>query len=223
MTVRALGALLLVHLLLLACAKPPTLHPSRTHVHIVRKGETLWSISQRYGSSVDAVALANRLSDPTQISIGQRLMVPASHRTLRKRSGNPWMSSDPRGRSARQVFEWPTRGRVTSRFGMRNGAHHDGIDVSAREGASIQAAESGRVIHSDDRLSGYGNLIIIKHAGLLSSVYAHNRRNLVKVGEFVDKGQVIAEVGQTGRVSAPHLHFEVRRNGRAVNPLDYLR
>jgi murein DD-endopeptidase MepM/ murein hydrolase activator NlpD len=223
MTLRVLGVALLAPLLLVACAKPPTSYPSRTQVHIVRKGETLWSISQRYGTSVDAVALANRISDPTQIRIGQRLVVPSGRRALRKRSGNTWTSSDPRGRSARHVFDWPTRGRVTSGFGMRNGAHHDGIDISAREGTAVRAAESGRVIHSDDRLSGYGNLIIIKHAGLLSSVYAHNRRNLVKVGEFVEKGQVIAEVGQTGRVSAPHLHFEVRRNGKAVNPLSYLK
>jgi murein DD-endopeptidase MepM/ murein hydrolase activator NlpD len=66
-------------------------------------------------------------------------------------------------------------------------------------------------------------MIIVKHAGAFSSVYAHNHRNLVKVGEFVEKGQVIAESGQSGRTTAPHVHFEIRRNGKAVNPLTYLR
>ncbi len=79
------------------------------------------------------------------------------------------------------------------------------------------------MVHSDNSLAGYGNMVILKHAGVYSTVYAHNRRNLVKVGEFVQRGQVIAEVGRTGRSTAPHLHFEVRKNGRATNPLDYLR
>ena len=117
---------------------------------------------------------------------------------------------------------WPVRGPVTSGFGMRDGANHDGIDISVTRGTKIRAAEAGRVLHSDNDLAGYGNLIILKHKGSLSSVYAHNRKNLVKAGQFVEKGQVIAEVGRTGRTSAPHLHFEVRRSGTAVDPLEYL-
>ena len=72
-------------------------------------------------------------------------------------------------------------------------------------------------------LAGYGNMVIVKHAGNFSTVYAHNRKNRVRVGQFVEKGQVIAEVGQTGRATTPHVHFEVRRDGKARNPLDYLR
>jgi murein DD-endopeptidase MepM/ murein hydrolase activator NlpD len=120
-------------------------------------------------------------------------------------------------------LEWPLSGRVTSGFGMRNGAHHDGIDIPARMGSVIRAAESGRVVHADSSLAGYGNMIIVKHTGDISTVYAHNSRNLVHVGDFVDKGQIIAEVGQTGRTTAPHLHFEVRRDGKPRNPVDYLR
>jgi murein DD-endopeptidase MepM/ murein hydrolase activator NlpD len=101
-------------------------------------------------------------------------------------------------------------------------AHHEGIDISARPGTPIHAAEAGRVVHSDDELSGYGNMIILKHSGAYATVYAHNRRNLVEEGQFVEKGDVIGEVGQTGRASAPHVHFEVRRNGSPQNPLDYL-
>jgi murein DD-endopeptidase MepM/ murein hydrolase activator NlpD len=105
---------------------------------------------------------------------------------------------------------------------MRRLAHHDGIDISASQGSLIRAAEAGRVVHSGNKLSGYGNLIIIKHAGAFATVYAHNARNLARVGQFIEKGEVIAEVGRTGRASAPHLHFEVRRDGKPRNPVDYL-
>ena len=78
------------------------------------------------------------------------------------------------------------------------------------------------MIHSDSKLAGYGNMIIIKHTGNISTVYAHNRKNKVRVGQFVEKGEIIAEVGSTGRTTAPHLHFEVRRDGRPRDPLHYL-
>ena len=117
---------------------------------------------------------------------------------------------------------WPVQGRITSGFGRRRFDHHAGIDIAAPSGSRVRAAEAGRVVHSDNKLSGYGNLVIIKHAGSFATVYAHNRKNLVRVGQFVDKGEVVAEVGETGRASAPHLHFEVRRNGKSENPLRYL-
>jgi murein DD-endopeptidase MepM/ murein hydrolase activator NlpD len=189
-------------------------------VHVVRKGETAWRISKRYGTTVEALARANGMSDPTQLRVGQRLVIPGGKR-LRSGSGI-WTSRDPRGRTPKLKVGRPLPGKVTSGFGMRGGAHHDGIDIPARRGTPIRAAESGRVIHSDARLAGYGNMVIIKHMGDLSTVYAHNRKNLVRTGQFVEKGQIIAEVGQTGRTTAPHLHFEVRRDGEPRNPLDYL-
>lgn len=207
--------------LLAACASHP--RPTATRVHVVRAGETAWRISQSYGTTVAELARANRLRDPTALKVGQRLIVPDRDPRSVPAPAERWTRSDPRGRTGKNDFSWPLDGQLTSRYGFRGGAHHDGLDIAAPPGTRIHAAESGRVVHSGNGLSGYGNLIIVKHAGNYSSVYAHNRTNLVRVGEFVDKGEVIGEVGRTGRTSAPHLHFEIRRDGKPLDPLEYLR
>src|SRR5262249_50810421 len=109
-------------------------------------------------------------------------------------------------------FEWPILGHVTSGFGDSRGTHaHDGIDLVAAEGTPIHAAEAGRVIYAGDGLGDYGRVVIVKHLGRWATVYAHNRKNLVDEGAFVERGDVIAEVGETGNATTPHLHFEVRR------------
>lgn len=225
MTRWALAAVLLA-VGLVACASPPPPVPPPAQrpegrVHVVARGDTLWRISRRYGTTVDAIVRANRIADSTRIAVGQRLWIPTDGRVSPTRP-NSWGSVDPRGKTARNSFIWPVRGRISSGYGLRGSAHHDGIDIKAREGTPVQAAEAGRVVHSDDSLSGYGNMVIIKHAGNYATVYAHNRRNLVRVGDFVEQGEVIAEVGQTGRASTPHVHFEVRRDGSPRDPVQYL-
>ncbi|RMF12264.1 MAG: M23 family metallopeptidase [Candidatus Dadabacteria bacterium] len=118
---------------------------------------------------------------------------------------------------------WPVpKGEVSSGFGQRDGAPHDGVDIRAPEGSPVLAAADGRVIYSGDGLKGYGNLIIVRHQGSWATVYAHNKENLVNKGDFVVQGQKIATVGQTGRASGPHLHFEVRFGKAPKNPLQYL-
>lgn len=99
---------------------------------------------------------------------------------------------------------------------------HDGIDISVREGTPVRAATGGTVVYSDNRLSGYGNLVIIRHGKNLFTAYAHNQRNLVRKGDVVKRGDTIARAGQTGRITGPHLHFEVRHGSTAVDPLSYL-
>ena len=134
------------------------------------------------------------------------------------------ISPFPRDRESRdgEVFSrWPIAGRLTSRFGPRGGSFHDGIDIAAPKGTAISAVADGEVIFSN-ALHGYGNLVILRHRNGLVTVYAHNQRNLVKEGEWVRRGKVVAEVGQTGRASGPHLHFEIRKDNQARNPLRYL-
>ena len=116
---------------------------------------------------------------------------------------------------------WPLRGRITSMYGWRRGRHHDGIDIAARMGKPIVAAANGTVIFSGWR-SGYGHMVVIQHNRLLKTVYGHTSRNYVRRGQTVKQGQVIALVGNTGRSTGPHLHFEVRNTFGAQDPMRYL-
>jgi len=121
-----------------------------------------------------------------------------------------------------QSNSWPVRyGYISSPFGWRGRRMHKGIDIGAKTGTEIYAVEEGTVIRST-RMRGYGNMVEIQHGSMYTTRYAHNRKNLVKVGEVVKKGELIAFVGATGRATGPHLHFEVRQLGAALNPIKYL-
>jgi murein DD-endopeptidase MepM/ murein hydrolase activator NlpD len=117
---------------------------------------------------------------------------------------------------------WPVTAPVSSPFGRRDGRDHDGIDLAVAEDTPVRAACDGIVAYAGNALRGYGNVIILRHEGELATVYAHNRALAVQPGEPVLRGQIIARSGQTGRASAPHLHFEVRKGSIARDPLGYL-
>jgi len=120
-------------------------------------------------------------------------------------------------------FVWPLRGKIVSVFGAkRGGEHNDGINIAAKRGEPVRAAADGTVIYAGNELRGFGNLILLKHAGGWTTAYAHNDALLVANGAQVKRGQMIAKAGSTGNVSSPQLHFEIRRGTRAVNPADYL-
>ena len=148
--------------------------------------------------------------------------VRQSPRTQAARPSTPAARTRAKRRTtAKQGFAWPVKGKITARFDSRLDSLNDGIDIAAPSGTPVRATLAGRVIYSD-HLRGYGNLIIVRHRSGFASVYAHNRRNLVRQGQRVNRRQVIAEVGATGRVTTPVLHFEIRRNNVARNPLSYL-
>ncbi|WP_226886458.1 LysM peptidoglycan-binding domain-containing M23 family metallopeptidase [Nisaea nitritireducens] len=120
-------------------------------------------------------------------------------------------------------FRWPVRGRVIANFGPRKGGlHNDGINIAAPRGAPVTAADNGVVAYAGDGLPGFGKLLLLKHANGWITAYAHSDRLLVKRGEIVRRGQTIATVGSSGSVDQPQLHFEVRREKRAVDPRQYL-
>jgi lipoprotein NlpD len=123
--------------------------------------------------------------------------------------------------SGEPPLAWPLQGVLYGRYGVRGGKRHDGIDISAPEGTPVLAAAAGKVLYAGEQ-AGYGQIVILQHEGGLVTLYAHNSRLLVAEGERVRQGQPIARVGQTGRTSGPHLHFEVREGTRPKNPLLFL-
>ena len=116
----------------------------------------------------------------------------------------------------------PSSNIISSQFGARWGKSHEGIDIPAKAGSSILAAEAGRVIFSGNSLKSYGNMVIIKHENNFFTVYAHAQKIHVSKGDSVSRGEVIAKVGTTGRSTGPHLHFELRQNSEAINPKAYI-
>lgn len=120
-------------------------------------------------------------------------------------------------------LDWPLPGgHISSYFGARKRDFHDGIDIKASAGTPIYSAGDGKVIYCGSRVRGYGNLIIVRHSRDFATVYAHNRKNLIKTGDLVRKGQILGLVGSTGKATGPHLHFEIRYRELPVDPLEYL-
>jgi murein DD-endopeptidase MepM/ murein hydrolase activator NlpD len=120
-------------------------------------------------------------------------------------------------------FRWPVRGRIISGFGPHpNGQQNDGIDLSVPEGTSVKAADDGVVAYAGNELKGYGNLVLVRHQNGYVTAYAHASELMVKRGDQVKRGQIIARSGQTGNVSAPQLHFEIRKGKVPVDPVQFL-
>jgi lipoprotein NlpD len=119
------------------------------------------------------------------------------------------------------LLDWPLRGVLYARFGKKGREPHDGIDLAVPEGTPVKTAQEGEVLYAGEQ-RGYGLIIIIQHSERLITLYSHNRDLRVKSGQKVRRGQVIATVGESGKTSGPQLHFEVRVDGKPVDPLDYL-
>lgn len=281
----------------------------------VQKGETLSSLSRRYGVSVEAIQAANNLPD-SRLDVGQELVIPGataakiaakpaqpapapslaakpapsvagsqpsavadgtavrvvktttilppggtslaeeeektesgvtpaaktagtsaakSSDSTRGVAASPEITGEGKTRLASieqlpapdpmsgNTFRWPVKGRVISQFGpSADGGHNDGIDLAVPQGTSVQAAENGVVAYAGNELKGYGNLVLVRHANNWVSAYAHNEEILVKRGDKVNRGQVIAKAGATGAVSRPLVHFELRKGSRPVDPTKYM-
>ena len=130
-------------------------------------------------------------------------------------------TAEPGG--AMPSFRWPVRGRVIAGFGSKpNGAQNDGINLAVPEGTPIKAADDGVVAYAGNELKGYGNLVLIRHSNGYVSAYAHAKELLVKRGDTIKRGQVIAHAGQTGNVTSPQLHFEIRKGSTPVDPTQFL-
>lgn len=121
------------------------------------------------------------------------------------------------------AMRWPVKGKVISAYGAKpNGLKNEGINIAVPEGTGVRAAESGVVAYAGNELKGYGNLVLVRHEGGWVTAYAHASELFVKRGDTVKRGDVIAKAGQTGSVSSPQLHFEVRKGATAMDPMKFL-
>jgi len=176
-------------------------------------------VAQREKSVTLASIQSDRRSTLVEIDAleQQSAALAARIREAQQQSSTPAVVS-PAGSG---VLGWPVSGPVTSGYGTRWGRMHEGIDIAVGEGTPVRAAAAGTVIYAG-WMSGYGNLVVLDHGNGLSTAYAHNSSLVVSVGQSVGAGAVVSYSGNTGNSTGPHVHFEVRVNGSAVDPLGYL-
>jgi len=223
-----------------------------TGQYVVRRGDTLFSIAFRYGWDYKALAARNNIPAPYTIHPGQTIrfdgrsgstptaVVTQSGSTpsssskttvIRRPAGNetatvPSVASKPApapmppAGPAPTGWGWPSNGVLIGKFSS-NGSLNKGIDIAGDLGQPVLAASDGTVVYAGSGLRGYGELVIIKHSDTYVSAYGHNRRLLVREGQQVKVGQTIAEMGSTG-TDRVKLHFEIRRQGKPVDPLQFL-
>ena len=204
---------------------------------IVQKGDTLYSIARRQGLTHKQLARWNRLKSPYHLYPKQKLKLrpPATSslarvephkQKLQKQSKiiKQRLSSPKKQKSSLPArvssWNWPVKGRILSGF-KSNDTARKGIVIAGNRGQAVKASAAGKVVYSGNGLISYGNLVIIKHSNTFLSAYAYNRKLLVKEGELVAKGQVIAQMGSVDK-GRSQLHFEIRKNGKPVNPMKYL-
>lgn len=200
--------------------------------YLVKPTDTLYSIAWRYGLDYQDLVLWNGLSEPYIIQPGQQLVLlkpdklPSQYVpdkvVVEKTSagGSVTVKTLAPAYNESIRWRWPTRGKLLKRFSINDLDRH-GIDIAGEIGQPVYAVAQGKVVYSGKGLAGYGNLIIVKHNNTYLSAYAYNRKRLVEENETVKRGDLIAEMGQD-KESAAVLHFQIRKNGKPVDPLQYL-
>ena len=196
--------------------------------HVAVAGETPGSIAEQAGIPLEDLLEINGLKRGEVLTPGRTLFIlgkPAVQTTAAEAPPAAAATPTPAPTAAKSnaPLRWPVAApRLTSAFGTRWGKNHEGIDMAAPIGTPVLAAAAGDVIYAGDHVRGYGNMVVVKHSDNLVTVYAHNSLMLVHTGDRVTVGQEIARVGDTGRSTAPHLHFEVRRGEVPQDPMPFL-
>ena len=226
-------ALLLLVFLITGCAGLPPIYTviGGAGTYVVRKGDSLYSIAFRYGLDYKSLARINGVRHPYTIYAGQSIRLRGSAKVREKDGGPVWTKSSsktpskaskaPRAPSALVgSWRWPLKGRVINRFSLVQPVNK-GIDIAGGKGDTVKVAADGVVVYAGGNLRGYGQLVIVKHNDSFLSAYGNNEKMLVQEGEKVKAGKAIARVGKTAADDVM-LHFEIRRDGKPVDPLKYL-
>lgn len=168
-------------------------------------------------------------AQPAPVHVAQAPTEPVQKARLASATETPAAAAAPspvksaEATGALPTFRWPVRGRVVTAYGAKtNGKANDGINVAVPEGTPVKAAEDGVVAYAGNELKGYGNLVLVRHSNGYVTAYAHASQLLVKRGETIKRGQVIAKSGQSGEAGSPQLHFEIRKGSTPVDPLKFL-
>ena len=217
------------------------------NTHLVRLGDSLFSIAKQYSVNQFNIAQLNALEEPYELQSGQILQLPETKDlsvflmqtpndqvlatktesvTSSVLQAKPILAATPVKKffvapklDAGDAFNWPLSGQVIKRFGpAERGVHNDGVDIAANLGENVKTTAPGTVAYVGTGLKSFGNLILVKHDGGLISAYAHLSEVLVREGDVLNSSQIIGKVGQTGRVKAPTLHFEIRQNRTPIDP-----
>src|SRR5436190_2267858 len=183
----------------------------------VAAGRSVPSPATPANAHVPAVAAPAHSQPPQRVATAEAGVLPTGEPAIAR------TEAPPEAANAAGGFRWPVRGRVIAGYGQEaNGQRNDGINLAVPEGTSIKAAEEGTVAYAGNELKGYGNLVLVRHGNGFVTAYAHASELLVKRGDQVKRGQIIARAGQTGSVSSPQLHFEIRKGATPVDPTRYL-
>jgi murein DD-endopeptidase MepM/ murein hydrolase activator NlpD len=202
---------------------------SRRNYYVVQPKDNLYTIAFTLEVSPGQLRRANPWINPVYIEPGIRLLIPQIQ-TDYNYADNSKNYDDSEFRQSNQIdyqlqsanFVWPlNRIDISSHYGRRRGRLHAGIDLRAPRGTPIYASAAGRVKFSGYN-RGYGHIIVIDHGGGIETAYAHNNRNMVRKGQSVKQGDVVAIVGRSGNATGYHVHFEFRRHGQAVNPVQFV-
>ena len=228
-------------ILLVSCVtvKPPTYVSRGPGWYTVKRSDTLYSIAWRYGLDHKQLARWNKIDVNSPIHPGQRLRLlkpgaqtvaagstqKSSSKSKTKAKTKAATKTTTTGKknqvskAAPAKWIWPTKGKPLNTF-LVSKLDRRGVDIAGKAGQPVRATAAGKVVYSGNGLAGYGNLIIIKHSDTYLSAYAYCQERLVEEGKFVKSGKVIAKMGRRDNIAK--LHFEIRRNGKPVDPMKYL-
>ena len=193
----------------------------------IKKGDTLYKIAKCSSTNILEIKNKNTNINEKKLIVGSLINLPyysIDNCKLKSQKIAKKNKSIKKSIKSKEIFIWPVQGSIITYFGKQKGGRkNDGINIISVKGNPVRAAMSGKVIYRGNELLAWGNLIIIKHKNNWTTAYAHLDKLLVKKGEIIKTGDIIASVGATGNVDKSQLHFQVRKNSKPLDPMKFLK